>query len=211
MLLTTRVVLSQPDRLLVRCQQCNESNIERENFADHIHYRCPQIVLKCKAANLQCPWTGNREQCAQHSAICPLLQIRPVVEELKEELSAQAYQLQTFMDEVRDQLSYLQQQHIPPAQFDKDSHKKNHENNSEKERFEKLNNDLRHTWSRRRCIYSILCRFCENCSQKVFTCLVCLRPAARDHIRAHDFNGSKDDVICRPCVEKYGNQMHFFR
>jgi hypothetical protein len=153
------------------------------------------VIVKCEAADMKCLWTGNREQRAQHSAICPLLQVRPVVEELKAEISALGYQLQMFMDEVRDQP-------------DKNSRKKNGENNPEKERFNQLNNDLRHTWTEEYC--HDRCKFCQNLSQKFFTCLVCLRSAARNHICAHDFNGSKDDVICCPCIQKYGNRMVFF-
>ncbi len=77
-----------------------------------------------------------------------------------------------------------------------------------KECVDKLNNDSRHTWTKAP-YFLPNCLFCENYSQKFFTCLVCLRPAARAHMRAHDFNGSKDDVICCPCVQKYWDKMSF--
>ena len=117
--LTTRIVLSQLDRLLVRCSHCHQNNIERGNFDDHIQHQCRQVNVRCKAADLKCTWTGKRQELVEHSAICPLLQIRPVIQELRSELSAQAYQFQVFMDEMRERFDNLQkqrQQHVPRAQ-----------------------------------------------------------------------------------------------
>ena len=117
--LTTRIVLSQLDRLLVRCSHCHQNNIERGNFDDHIQHQCRQVNVRCKAADLKCTWTGKRQELMEHSAICPLLQIRPVIQELRSELSAQAYQLQVFMDEMPERFDNLQkqrQQHVPRAQ-----------------------------------------------------------------------------------------------
>ena len=44
---TTRIVITQLDRLLVRCHYCKKDNIQRGDFFDHIQKRCSQVPVKC--------------------------------------------------------------------------------------------------------------------------------------------------------------------
>ncbi|CAF1464029.1 unnamed protein product [Adineta ricciae] len=211
---TSRAILGQLDRLLVRCRQCNNGNIQRGNLADHIKSQCPHTVVKCKAADLKCQWQGNREQSVQHAAVCPLLQIRPAIEEMRADLAAQAEQLRIFMDEVRDQFNRLerQQQTSSSKQVNINSKGTRVEEMTEQERFNIVNNDLRRTWSRVFCYRyfgNIECNFCKSKSQQGFVCLLCSCSVARQNIRAHDYSGKESDVICRICFDKYQSKMYF--
>lgn len=208
--LTTRAILNQLDRLPVRCPQCNQNNIERGNFSDHIQHRCKYTIVQCDAADLKCQWTGNREEHTQHSVICPLLQIRPVVDELRTEVTALSHQLQMFMDEMRDQLNYSQKQPIPRSEANRNSHDKIDSDISERERLNQVKNNLRHTWKTiiGRCRR---CNVCHDHSKEFFKCIICSRSAARANIRAHDTSGSTNDVICRICFGKYWQEIYLDR
>ena len=204
--LTTRIVLSQLDRLHVHCSYCNENNIQRGNFNDHIQYRCRQLKVRCKAADLKCPWTGKREEQGEHSAVCPLLQIRPVIEELRAELSAQAHQLQMFMGEMREQLNYLQQHRTPTVENSARTREAPNQNEQEKERYDALKNDLRYCWTQHRHdrYESDYCDFCERHRRGHLTCLICSNLIAPMNIRIYNsYNGNASEVICKLCVQQY--------
>ena len=64
----SRVILNQLNRLLVQCSLCQERNIQRTNFNDHISLICPKQVITC---NNQCRWIGLRENLQQHIIECP--------------------------------------------------------------------------------------------------------------------------------------------
>jgi hypothetical protein len=66
-LVISRVVLNQLNRLLVQCKLCQETNIQRSNFNDHISCTCPKQILQCPD---QCGWNGARENLPQHLIRC---------------------------------------------------------------------------------------------------------------------------------------------
>lgn len=201
--LTTRIVLSQLDCLLVRCLHCNQNNIQRGDWSDHIQHRCRQVTVKCKAADLKCSWKGKREEQEQHSSVCPLVKIQPVVEELRGELQAQALQLQIFKNEVKDQLSYLQTQSALKTQSNTPVDAVGDKNKSEKERFDELMNDLRYRWTKQKHYED--CAVCIHRYNDYLTCLICARQSGRHNIAIHDsYVRSVKSVICTICTQKYG-------
>ena len=205
--LITRIILSQLDRLLVRCSHCGENNIQRGDFEHHVQHQCRRIQVQCKAADLKCSWKGKREELARHEAVCPLLQIRPVIEELRAELSAQAYQLRMFMDEIQDLRNSLQQQHqhVPRVQNSARVSNTNDEATEEKRRYDTIVKDLRYDWVEKCRDYD--CKICDYPSRNLLKCLVCSRTATPNNIRLHDsYKKNLDDVICRLCVKKYGRR-----
>jgi hypothetical protein len=63
----SRVVINQLNRLLVQCKLCQQINIQRSNFSDHISCTCPRQIVKCTDT---CGWKGYREQLEQHLIQC---------------------------------------------------------------------------------------------------------------------------------------------
>ena len=225
---TTRVVLSQLDHLHVRCFHCQRNDIQRGNFDDHIQRRCPAIRVKCDAhADLKCSWRGLRQEKEQHLALCPLLQIRPIVESLRIDILVQGHQLQYFMEEMRNELNHLRNEinqltrnrpttvnaAQPPTS-----------NKEERQRYIDIINNMKHTWvfikmtdtsdstyrtnrrnynSMAHQIYSISCKFCTKTEHLFFKCCICSCEVARGNVAAHDSSNPEIAVICRVCVKKY--------
>ena len=205
----TRVVLSQLSRLLVRCLHCNQNNIERANFDDHIQYRCSQIKVKCDAHHLNCLWTGTRQQYSQHSTVCPLLQVKPIIDQLKSEVAAQGYQLQIFMNEMREELNHLRNDRNSSKQsrpITANSVQQTGQTDRMKDQYNQIINDMKHTWQFgnsnrfRGCLRT--CNFCMHLNERFFRCLVCSCEVVRANVGAHDSSSRQYHVICRSCVEK---------
>ncbi|CAF1327531.1 unnamed protein product [Adineta steineri] len=73
------------DRILVKCIVCGQTDLWRGNFDDHIQKGCLKIVVTCSAADVNCTWTGQRDQLNQHLLICQFASIdkvRPAITEL---------------------------------------------------------------------------------------------------------------------------------
>lgn len=63
----SRVVLNQLNRLLIQCQLCQEKNIQRSNFNDHLAGTCPKQLVACTD---RCGWKGCRDILAKHLIDC---------------------------------------------------------------------------------------------------------------------------------------------
>ncbi|CAF1336502.1 unnamed protein product [Rotaria magnacalcarata] len=63
----TRIVLNQLNRLNVQCILCQQTNIKRGNFFDHITYSCPKQIIICTG---KCGWKGHREKLENHLIRC---------------------------------------------------------------------------------------------------------------------------------------------
>ena len=99
----TQIVTNQLDRLLVRCNQCEEMNILRGNFSDH-ELKCPKRLISCPSVDLQCPWKGSRDEEEKHVQECSFHRIRPIIDVLRNELDV-SQQIQTELRERLDQQS----------------------------------------------------------------------------------------------------------
>ena len=71
------VFLEMLDQLLVTCNKCHQTNLRRIDYFQHKERQCPQRIVSCKAADLQCPWSGTFEQLDQHLLTCPIEMLRP--------------------------------------------------------------------------------------------------------------------------------------
>ncbi|CAF1385937.1 unnamed protein product [Didymodactylos carnosus] len=89
----TRSFLNQLNQLLVKCKFCSEENIQRGNYEDHAKM-CSKKPVSCAAADLNCPWTGRHNKLEEHMKTCPLMQVRPMIVELKEKMKRQTEQIQ---------------------------------------------------------------------------------------------------------------------
>lgn len=63
----SRIVINQLNRLLVQCTLCQQRNIQRSNFNDHISCTCPKYIVECKN---KCGWKGFRENSQEHLNEC---------------------------------------------------------------------------------------------------------------------------------------------
>ena len=84
--ISTRIVLNQLDRLVLRCKRCNQTNIQRGNINDHEN-RCPNQIVSCPAFDLKCPWVGKRNGSTKHLEECVFQKIRPAITDLSERLN----------------------------------------------------------------------------------------------------------------------------
>jgi hypothetical protein len=81
---TTRTVLNQLSRLRIKCNLCQEMNIE--NRGKHIEI-CPKQIIQCISADIKCQWSGKREEFDLHLVTCPFQQIRPIIDLLMNEIN----------------------------------------------------------------------------------------------------------------------------
>lgn len=63
-------ILAALDRIPVRCKLCDESNIERVNFQNHINKMCRKAIVSCPCREKSCPWIGLREELRTHLIPC---------------------------------------------------------------------------------------------------------------------------------------------
>ncbi|CAF3501606.1 unnamed protein product [Rotaria socialis] len=74
-----RILLNLLNRLLVRCTNCRQTNIQRGLFDDHIKKLCPKVDVACSAVDLKCEWRGPRDQLSNHLANCMIESMRPIL------------------------------------------------------------------------------------------------------------------------------------
>lgn len=101
--LSTRIVLNQLERLLMRCNRCNQSNIQRGNINEH-EQRCPNQTVSCPAFDIKCTWKGTRNSLTEHIQACPFQKIRPAIDDIYEHLKNIYEPLVDELQTVRQQL-----------------------------------------------------------------------------------------------------------
>ena len=84
---TTPIVINQLNELLVRCNRCQETNIQRGNFNDH-EKRCTKKIIPCLAADIHCEWTGTSDQLDEHLIQCSFEKFRPVIRDLQGQIDS---------------------------------------------------------------------------------------------------------------------------
>jgi hypothetical protein len=77
--------ISMINQILVKCLLCNQSNIQRGNFQDHINKICPKKIVNCTANDINCPWTGLREELQNHLNTCVYESLRHQIEQQNRE------------------------------------------------------------------------------------------------------------------------------
>jgi hypothetical protein len=73
----SRILTNLLNRILVRCNKCGGTNIQREFFDEHIKRWCPKVEISCSATDLNCGWIGPRDQLSSHLANCIYEAMRP--------------------------------------------------------------------------------------------------------------------------------------
>lgn len=75
----SRLLRNILDQLRVRCTLCDQTDIPRGNFLDHIKKVCPNAKVSCQAADIKCPWQGSRSELDDHVSNCMFESLRPVL------------------------------------------------------------------------------------------------------------------------------------
>lgn len=99
------------DRLLVKCLGCQQINIQRKDFNQHLEDVCPKEVVPCKAADIRCSWQGRKNQLQIHLEQCEYERMRPILTKLIDENEAQQKQIQTqqtTIDKLNIRLAIMQ-------------------------------------------------------------------------------------------------------
>ena len=87
-----RPFLNQLNQLLVKCKMCSTTNIQRGNFNDHA-MKCSNVDVSCPAEDLKCNWKGKRNELDEHTKVCPLIKVQPMINELNERVKEQSEQI----------------------------------------------------------------------------------------------------------------------
>lgn len=84
---TEPIVLDMLASLLVRCPDCEETNILRGQLDKHKNEACTQATVLCTAADIKCPWIGARQELGEHLDQCKYEPLRSALEEMFNELA----------------------------------------------------------------------------------------------------------------------------
>ncbi|CAF4219099.1 unnamed protein product [Rotaria sp. Silwood2] len=103
---TDHTIQNYLNQLLVKCDTCDEINIPRNLFEEHIKKICPKVQMTCSAVDLKCGWTGLRDQLGEHIAHCTFELMRPILGQLPV-MAEQMERIQNDNQELRLQVNGL--------------------------------------------------------------------------------------------------------
>eukprot|EP01088_Endostelium_zonatum_P000018 TRINITY_DN1001_c0_g1_i1.p1 TRINITY_DN1001_c0_g1~~TRINITY_DN1001_c0_g1_i1.p1 ORF type:complete len:256 (-),score=25.15 TRINITY_DN1001_c0_g1_i1:48-815(-) len=133
-----RFIKNELDSLKVLCPNCSKPH-ERSNLASHIQdcpipcelcqmqinpkdkktheSICPKRIVPCPAADVQCPWTGERQRLETHATSCFYVGLRPTlshlhnkIEQQDKEMSKQIEIIKLIFRELSEQREVLNNQ-----------------------------------------------------------------------------------------------------
>ena len=94
------------NELPVQCLLCYQRGIERGDFNEHVNKRCVKQIVSCYATDIECPWSGPREELKKHLRKCPYIALRIKLTEI----ISKNKQLRKQLDEQQAEISKLQQE-----------------------------------------------------------------------------------------------------
>lgn len=102
------------DKLPVKCKVCGETGLSRGNFADHINKFCVKYEVPCLLANINCSWSGQRDQLKKHLDTCDARgTLRPIFDQFiaeNKELQAKLDECQNIIHQLKSEINQLQNQ-----------------------------------------------------------------------------------------------------
>ncbi|CAF3483609.1 unnamed protein product [Rotaria socialis] len=96
------IIFSSLYQLLVKCESCGESNIQRGFFNEHINVSCPKIKVTCSGVDLKCEWVGPRDQLASHITSCNFEYMRPIFGQFISTTKELKFQVNCLRDHCRE-------------------------------------------------------------------------------------------------------------
>ncbi|CAF3278583.1 unnamed protein product [Rotaria socialis] len=97
------------DRLKVRCQLCEKSNINRGTFDEHIKTSCPECLIDCPGKNIGCQWLGSRNEHDEHTKTCLFEKLRPMVDILYRIIENQSLDIKKLQKQTEQQTTEIGQ------------------------------------------------------------------------------------------------------
>ena len=106
----SRPLRNMLDSIRVQCLLCNQANIQRGSFADHLGKTCSKAKVSCSAADIRCPWQGIREDLENHTSTCIFEPLRPVLASLiaeNRELNEQVQRHDRVIRQLAEQMTEI--------------------------------------------------------------------------------------------------------
>ncbi|CAF0742585.1 unnamed protein product [Adineta steineri] len=172
-------LINQLNRLLIRCTHCQQMNIQRGNLLDH-QSKCTKILVPCPSAHNLCPWTGPRNEQANHVATCSFQQLEPILTLLQTRLDKSTEIQQLLVHELEKQFSLIC---FLYAFINK--------------------GNLMNT--KCKLIMGLGCSLNDesDTSKKRFPCVLCRKQVSKGNVSFHTCPSNDDsDYICRKCYDK---------
>ncbi|CAM4979897.1 unnamed protein product [Rotaria socialis] len=98
------------DKLKVRCQLCEKTNINRGTFDEHIKTSCPECILDCPGKNIGCQWFGSRNEHNEHTKTCLFEKLGRMVDILYKVIENQSLDIEKLQKETQQQTTEIGQQ-----------------------------------------------------------------------------------------------------
>ncbi len=96
------IVINMLNNLPVQCKYCNETNICRGEMITHLQ-RCDCFIIPCPAADINCPWTGQRRDMKGHIQSCVYYQMGPIIKQLQTNIQRIETKIQHFQHQLEEQ------------------------------------------------------------------------------------------------------------
>ena len=131
--------------LQVKCVDCNEAPIRRDDFEKHLLQQCPKRIVLCKASDLRCPWSGSYEQSQEHIDRCLFEHLRPALMHTcanqgdLEEYRRIAREQRTEIDRLKQQIENYEKR---IEKIREDLQTSLDINNEQNERFDEIRKDI---------------------------------------------------------------------
>ncbi|CAF3419766.1 unnamed protein product [Rotaria socialis] len=104
-----RLVVSMLDKLKVRCQLCEKTNINRGTFDEHIKTSCSEYRKDCPGKNIGCQWFGSKNEHDEHTKTCLFEKLRPMVDILYKVIENQSLDIEKLQKQTEQQTTELGQ------------------------------------------------------------------------------------------------------
>ncbi|CAM4945535.1 unnamed protein product [Rotaria socialis] len=104
-----RNFISILDKLKVRCQLCEKTNINRGTFDEHIKTSCSEYQIDCPGKNIGCQWFGSRNEHDEHTKTCLFEKLRPMVDILNRVIENQSLDIKKLQKQTEQQTTEIGQ------------------------------------------------------------------------------------------------------
>ncbi|CAF1402355.1 unnamed protein product, partial [Adineta ricciae] len=82
------------------CKQCGLTELKEKKVEDHILHWCPKTEVTCPAASNRCPWSGYRDERAEHFQTCQYKLQRGQVREILSQNEHLTMQISQYKDRI---------------------------------------------------------------------------------------------------------------
>lgn len=109
----SRLICNKIDRYLVKCLACDQTNIQRGHFNDHLQKMCSKVEVSCQRADIKCPWKGPKDESQKHLSTCVYDQMRPILDDLltiNTRLNEENHKQKNLLEQLTAELGNMRQE-----------------------------------------------------------------------------------------------------